>query len=249
MRILGISFLVTMAIVTVAIGIRLMSLAIRTRGVPEGLIAGALLLMAFVGGPLCGIGRMPGWMGTPLGDKLFAVGIFFVQLAIVLIYAFTWRVFRAESALARVLLAVVAAGAAVEWWGLVDASNAQTAEAIFARARPWGMATVASLGGAFAWTGVESFVYFDKLRRRLRVGIGDPVVADRVRLWAIGGTATTALCIALLGTMAAGLAPLRHPIALIIIGAAAAVVSGCWSRAFLPSPAYLARVRARATTG
>ena len=249
MRILGISFLIVMAIVSISVGIRLMMLAVRTRGVPEGMIASALLLMAFVGGPLCGIGRMPGWIATPLGDTLFAAGFAFVQLAIVLIYAFTWRVFRADAALAKVFLTLAAGCAAVEWWGLIDASSGQTMEAVFARTRPWAIATVASLGGAFAWTGIESFAYYDKLGRRMRVGIGDPVVADRVRLWAVSGSATTVLCIVLVGTMAAGMPPLRHPVALVIIGAAAAVVSGCWALAFLPSQGYLARVRARAEIG
>ena len=36
------------------------------------------------------------------------------------------------------------------------------------------------------WTGIESLAYSSALKRRLVLGLADPVVADRVQLWGIG---------------------------------------------------------------
>ena len=103
----------------------------------------------------------------------------------------------------------------------------------------------ATLGFVFAWSGAESFARYARLRRQLALGLADPVVADRILLWAIAGFATVVLCAAIAACMLAGLAPLAHPLPLAAIAATALCSSLCWTLAFLPPAAYLARVRAR----
>jgi hypothetical protein len=209
-----------------------------------------LLLASVIGGPVAALGRSPGWVATPLGDTLLGVGLGAAQLGIALFAAFTWRVFRRDSLWATVLVVAIAGALGIEWLGLVTASaQGRTMEEILPYTRPWGIAIVSTLALVFAWTGAESLVYCEKLRRRLALGLGDPVVANRVLLWAIAAAATVILCLLIAACMLAGQAPLRHGLPLAAIGTAAVVASTCWTLAFLPPAAYLALLRRRSVLG
>lgn len=247
MRTLGIAALATMALAGVGVGLRLLALGRRTRQLPEQSIGLALLLVAVVGGPLAAIGRLPGLVATPPGDALFGLGLAATQLGIALLGAFTWRVFRPESLGATLAVLAVSAVLGAEWLGLIMASRTgRTMEEILPHTRPWGIAIVATVALSFAWTGIESLAFHAKLRRREALGLADPVVANRMLLWAIAGFATVALCAVIAGCMLAGLAPLRHGLPLAAIGTAALCASTCWTLAFAPPAAYLAAIRRRA---
>jgi hypothetical protein len=116
---------------------------------------------------------------------------------------------------------------------------------ILPHTRPWGIAIVATLALVFAWTAAESLAYHAMLRRRIALGIADPVVANRVLLWAIAAVATVVLCGVIAASMLAGMAPMQHALPLCAIGAAALVASTCWTLAFLPPASYLAALRER----
>ena len=249
MQILGIVPLALMAAAGVAVGFRLLALGRRTGQQPELLIGMGLLLVTVIGGPLAGAGRAPGLALTPAGDTLFAVGLAATQLGLALLAAFTWMVFRRDALWATVLFALIAGALGAEWLGIVTASaSGSTLEEVLPRTRPWGVAIVATLGLVFAWSGCESLARYRMLRRQQALGLADPVVADRILLFAIAGFATVVLCAAIAACMLAGMAPLAHPLPLVAIAATSLCSSVCWMLAFLPPAAYLARVRARAAT-
>lgn len=244
---LGIASLGLMAIVGVIVGGRLLALARRTRGFPELAIGLGLLLLAVVGGPLAAIGRLPALVGTATGDLLFATGLAVVQAGIGLFFAFNWRVFRPHSRLAAAAVAAAGLALALEWLGLVRASaGGRTMEEILPHTRPFGIAIVLTLAAAFAWTAFESFAWWSRLRKRTEIGLADPVVADRMRLWGAAGVAVATLCAVLALSMAMGLAPMRHAVPLGCIALAAIVASVCWTLAFLAPASYREGVRARA---
>ena len=246
MRVLGILSLATMALSGGVVGLRLLALGRRTGQLPELLMGFGLLLVAVLGGPLAAVGRLPGMLATTPGDVVFAIGLAATQLGIALFCAFTWRVFRSDSLWATLLLLGMAGALGAEWLGLLNASSrGSTMEEILPHTRPWAVAIVATLAVAFGWTGGESFAHYRRLLRQRGLGLGDPVVANRLLLWAIAGLATVALCIAIAACMLAGLAPLRHTLPLAAIGMAALCASTCWTLAFLPPPAYLEVVRRR----
>jgi hypothetical protein len=247
MRGFGILSLGLMALVGVTVGFRLLALGRRTRGQPEILIGLGLLLAAVVGAPLAAAGRAPGLALTPVGSVLFACGIAATQVGIALLCVFTWLVFRRDALWATLLLVLVVGALGAEWLGILLASaSGSQLEVVLPRTRPWGIAIVGTLALVFAWSGCESLAYHARLRRQLAIGLGDPVVANRMLLWAVAGFATVTLCVAIAGCMLAGLPPLRHPLPLAAIAMAALSASACWTLAFLPPAAYLARVRARA---
>jgi hypothetical protein len=246
MRALGIVSLATMALSGVIVGFRLLALGRRTRQQPELLMGLGLVLVAVLGGPLAFVGRLPALVATPLGDGLFAVGLAATQTGIALFCVFTWLVFR-QGALWATLLLVLAVGAlGVEWLGLLHASaRGTTMEEILPYTRPWGVAIVSTLALAFAWTGCEAWAWHRRLRRQLALGLGDPVVANRMLLWATAGFATVLLCGVIAACMLAGLAPLRHPIPLVALALSSLCASTCWLLAFVPPASYLAAVRRR----
>jgi hypothetical protein len=206
-----------------------------------------LVLVAVVGGPTAFVGRLPALLATPLGDALLAAGLAATQTGIALFAAFTWLVFRRDSLWATLLLVLLAGALGAEWLGLLHASaRGTTMEQILPHTRPWGIAIVATLALSFAWTGCEAWRYHRRLRRQLALGLGDPVVANRVLLWAVAGFATVVLCGVIVACMLAGLAPLRHALPLAAIALAALCTSACWLLAFLPPAAYLAAVRRHA---
>ena len=245
----GILSLAAMALTGVVVAFRLIALARRSGEQPEQLMGVGLLLVAVLGGPIAAIGRAPGLVATPLGDGMLCVGLAATQVGIALFAAFTCRVFRGDALWATSLLVVIAGVLGAEWLGLITASaRGRTMAEILPHTRPWGIAIVATLAVVFGWTGVESFAYYAKLRRRLAIGLADPVVANRLLLWAVAGFAIVVLCTVIAASMLAGLAPLRHALPLAAIGAAAVVASVCWTLAFLPPASYLAALRRRRPT-
>jgi hypothetical protein len=247
---LGILALVALGLVGATVGARLVEVARRTRGLPELAMGLGLLCISAPGLPLATVARLPGVIATPAGDVLFGVGLAFSLAGIGLVYVFTWRVFRPDAMWARAALVAVGLALSFEWLGLMHASGrGTTLEQILPHTRPWAIAVVATVAIAFTWTAAESLHYHGMLRRRMALGLADPVVANRFLLWALGGIATALLCTALVACMRAGLAPLRHPLPLAIVSVAGMATSLSWSLAFLPPPGYLRWLRARAQTG
>ena len=247
MRVVGILSLAIMASSGVIVGFRLLALGRRTRQQPELLMGLGLVLVAVLGGPLAFVGRLPALVSTPFGDGLFAAGLAATQTGIALFCVFTWLVFRQGTLWATLLLVLAVGALGVEWLGLLHASaRGRTLEEILPHTRPWGVAIVSTLALAFGWTGCEAWAYHHRLRRQLALGLGDPIVANRMRLWAIAGFSTVLLCGVIAACMLAGLAPLRHPIPLVALALSSLCASTCWLLAFVPPASYLAALRRRA---
>jgi len=129
----------------------------------------------------------PDWSRlAQLGAGLAADG------GVLAVYVFTWRVFRPGSARAQGLVLAAAALLLVAWgaqvrglYALDDLSRAAE------RLAPWSVLFFAVAATGFAWTAGEALAYHAKLRRRLALGLTDPVVANRCLLWGLSGVFTT----------------------------------------------------------
>lgn len=204
------------------------------------------LLLAVMGGPMAGIARSPWLIGSHTGEVVFAIGLGLVSLGVALLYVFPWRVFRPESfgALVVVMAATVSCGGT--WIGLVGASEGPTMEAIFQHTRPWAMAVIAQVGAAFAWTALESMVLHRRLAKQLALGLAEPLVVNRVQLWAIACSASTTTCAVLIAAMARGRPPMTDPLSITLMAVTGIVVAVGFGLATFPPPSYAKRVRARA---
>jgi hypothetical protein len=106
---------------------------------------------------------------------------------------------------------------------------------------------VLTVSGAFTWAGLESFAYYRRVRRRLALGLSDPVVVNRFLLWAVTGFAIGLLATVIAVLLLQGRAILVDPIALSVISGASVFGGTAWLLTFLPPAFYLDFVRARAS--
>ena len=232
--------------VGLAAGVRLVRLARRSKGFPErmlgiacltgpGLVAPCLVLVHAITEPELLV-RAAAFLGQ-VGYATFCS----------VMVLFTWQCFRPDEAwarwLARASITVVALASAA---GMARAAG--FAEVLELRNMDhWTFRTigVASLVG-HAWTGLESFSYYGRMRKRLGLGLADPVVTNRFLLWglvAVGAIVASGvpLAVGLAGGDSFNDVPTR------LVGAAATIFGSVGLQlAFLPPKSYVRWLQARA---
>lgn len=236
---------VVMIVADAVVGLRLLALWLRTRRTPELGFGCALLLLGAIGYPLS-IAARKGLVGGPEDHALWlGIALGLQNLGCAAMAFATASTFRARLGWARGI-AIAMALLLVGTWG------AQAITDDFAR--PTGESALYWMGLAgrvlpFLWSAIESWAYFALLRRRLRLELADPVVTDRVRLWAISASGVVVAFAVFAAGLLAGLDVTASPLVL-----ASTSIAGCatgislWL-AFLPPAAYLRRLRAGARGG
>jgi hypothetical protein len=220
-----------------ALGVRLLRLSRRTGARPELWLGLAFL---FAGGsawliPLAATDGLP----TATARSLAFIAQGGLTVAIAFLALFTGCVFRPDSA--------------ARWLSpLLVAANVAAAVAVIASGMPLpigrvGLFVLLSRCAVLLWLFVESAFYAQRMRRRVRLGLGDPLVANRFTLWAIWTGALACiplfvLALRMLGVLEALVpgtplpAAVRSIIAVLGMGGAAALVA-CWL-AFFPPATY-----------
>ena len=187
------------------IGFRLIRVAQRTQGVPERLMGSAFLAMFALGYPCAFASRAPGVVGTPVGVALFGMGLLAIIGAIGCFYSFTWRVFRPEAPWARGLLIGAALGGCLTFAGTIHALwGVSGREAVVIALRPWAFAILLLCLIPFAWSAIESGLYYRVMRRRQALGLAEPITTNRFLLWALAATLACVLVLVLAAFRAAG---------------------------------------------
>lgn len=228
-------------LVDAVVGVRLLRLATRTRRLPEACLGVSTLLLGVFGYPVA-IAARRGLGGSPEADgALLALGLALQNVACLALWIATWRVFRPEERSAALLVVVAIAL-------LVVSVPGQAWSLGFADARSAGVFYWLGFAGralAFVWSAAEAFRFWRMLRRRESLGLADPVVTDRFRLWAIFCTAVAVGFGVFALAKLAGVNP-GESAAVLAVTSAVGLVSGAslWM-AFLPPRAYLDRVRSR----
>jgi len=223
------------------VGVRLLLLAWRTRELPETTLGLAFLLLGAIGYPLATAARRE-LLPTDAGNAaLMAAGLLAQNLACLAMYLNTAATFRAGARWARVLGGAAAAGLAASYAG--QAAATRFAPHATGVAYYLGLAIRA---GAFAWSASEGLRYYTRARRRLRLGLADPVVTNRFLLFGLGTAGVfAAFVIFWIGQLTtANVAESTWVLAATsVVGIVSAVAT--WL-AFLPPAAYLRRIQARA---
>jgi hypothetical protein len=181
------------------LGARLIALAVRTRKLPELWIGLFFMLTAPGGGLVLRALELVG--RSPAARVMAVVGLCLVALGTVPGYIFTYTVFRPGR---RWALGLAVAGSVLCLWGCfaqlgglslhIDASGPR-------------MDFVLARVVCFGWSTYESLRLYFMMKRRLAVGLGDPVVGNRFLLFAWWSTAM-------------GVLPLTHALDRLLGGAA-----------------------------
>jgi hypothetical protein len=180
-KILG-AGVVVQIVACAVVGMRLLALARRTREIPELAFGSAFLLLGVVGYPLSIAARAAD------REVALAVALATQNLACLAIYLGTWRTFRPQASWAPCLFAAAVLACVASLAGQALSVGGFSAHG----GGGWYYLGFAARAGSFAWAAVESLTYWRRLRRRLVLGLADPVVTDRLRLWSISTLSITA---------------------------------------------------------
>jgi hypothetical protein len=237
---LGIAAIAVFFAVGLAVSVRLLGLARRSRGLPE-LLAGLGLLLI---GPLGFCVIMAGAIllaGTPLGRGVRTTGMALQALGFVATAVFTWRVFRPSSGAAR----AAATAISVSLLGILVAC-------VLVPNRPGEMLLHHHLDAWFkiaclAWGALESLRYWRVTQRRVELGLADPLVSASFLAWGVA-LGSGALGFVLIWRALLALAPGEHLSAGVnfAISLCGIVTAASLYFAFLPPRAYAQRIAARA---
>ncbi len=212
----GISFTLLIG-VSLVVGVRMLWLSRRTRELAEWALGASLVLVMGVAYP--GMILLEGDLGWSLdAQRRVMIGLnATLNTGFLLIFVFTAHVFRPGVAWARWLIA--AAGCllvlhvAIVSQILHSASDLAASRPAATRA---GLIAIGTAAVGYAWSSFEAFAHWGRLRRRMRLGLVDPVLCDRMWLWAMMAGSTLAGAVANAIYLVLGIDVLVTPSAMLI---------------------------------
>ena len=179
------------ALVAAVVGIRLLALSMETGQMAERLLGFGLLFTAGIGYGvmmIATIGRT--MLADPSAEPavywwIYTIGWIFHNVGVMCVIGFVVHVFRRGAVWARVLAAVMWA---TLWagWG-IHVSQGGMSDAL-PRGGYW--IAMAVIGTYPFWTAAESFASYTQMRKRVALGLGDRLVANRFLLWGLASLTT-----------------------------------------------------------
>jgi hypothetical protein len=229
-------------LVSLGIGLRLVLLARHTGELPEFVVGLALLLLGGLGYPAFSLARGVPDLGALTRVTLGALGMACTVLGSGGIAFFNWKVFRSDSAWAPRLFTLFGTALVGSFvWQAIDPGFLAAAEN-----RGYGLHGLEMVTGAvLAWASIESVAYARKMRRRLALGLADPLVVNRVALWGVTGISSCCINFVSGRTALTGVNVLDDAPTMIFTGILGSTNTLCLFLAFLPPAWYAARIRRR----
>jgi len=225
------------------VSLRLLMLARRTGQSPELLIGLGLLLVGGLWSPLMAVGRQATGLPDEIRTTVVIVGALTAICGMSCIAIFNWRVFRPADGWAPAFVGAVALA-------LVALALAQSFGAgwmVFAHHErgPW---TLVSWVGVviYTWSSIEAGRQYSMMTRRQRLGLADPVVTDRMRIWTLMMLTSVAASLVFASCQTLGIAVAGTTIGLSLTAIAAFLSAVFLYLAFMPPSSYLESVRRRA---
>jgi hypothetical protein len=242
MQLFGLLCAIAYCIAALVVGVRLLRLARRTRQLPELMIGLSFLTGSVIGYPAIVAAELLVAEASPLAWPIALVGRIGIALATVFILVAWRRIYHPTS---RWGSPVVYA-----WTALIAVTVAMElrlpAVQLVSYDNPWVPVRLVSGGGAFAAMAWSGFRYHALLRRRIHIGLADPVVANRIWLWNLAASGVTLQCIYILAVPFLNRFFDAVAVAPVVYGTLGVLIAFCISQAFYPSQAYLRKIRKRA---
>jgi hypothetical protein len=188
-------------VVGVALAVRMLRLARRTHQLPELMIG--LHMVALV------MGYLIEFVGMEIGTSHPSVGIglrgtanLLYAVSIIVYLLFTWKVFAPQSRWAPMLVMITTLALVVGWTGEVVTTDFGFDPARFAGPWFW-IAFVPRMIGV-GWASFEAVLHHSKLRRRLSLGLAEPLATNRLLLWGLAALSEWMIYLAVAITILAG---------------------------------------------
>jgi hypothetical protein len=174
-----------------------------------------------------------------IGNLLYAVSI-------ALYFVFTWRVFRPKSAIAAGTAICGTAALAIGFTGEILTGDFGFEADRFEQ--PWFWIAFVPRLVCMGWAVVEASLHAAQLLRRVRVGLAEPVLANRLQLWGLAACGEFSIYAVVAATILAGQPDgfLTGVPALLVSAFGVAAAAAMWL-AFMPPAAYLRWVEQRST--
>ncbi len=219
------------------VGARIVARAVRGREFSDFLVGFSLFILSIIAYPL---GLIVAFAEVSLEQaRIVSIASGFVlALAWSSVFLFTQRVFRADEAWARVLAWGGIAALAYEAFAAIPyCLGARDLAALNSPANPSFWMTLAAIV-VYVWTAFEGVRCWTQARRRLKLGLAEPLVVNRFLMWAIVGVSALlsvlpTFVLGLAGAEGAGGVAARLSVAIGGLGAAVALQLG-----FMPPAAY-----------
>lgn len=213
----------------------------RARGLPVHAWASAAI---FVGGlGLIGFGAGPALeaRSAELAARTMAVSDGLQRAALAALSLFLWRVFGGRARSVRSVFVALVVGALA-----VDALVTHRVQAWPSPLPPSiGVPSQLVFAVPFVWAALETGLAWRAARRRLALGLADPLVVNRFGLWAVGCSAFVAVHLCTTAAMLPAAAPFLPALQLALAGLYT-VLAGIVVLALYPPAAYCRRVEAAA---
>ena len=224
------------------VGGRLLLLWRQTRALPELCMGMGLFLMGGVGYPLMIAAQLATTLPDGLRASLVGANLLCNTIGHCCLAIFTWRVFRSEARWALGLMIAIASALVL---GTAYQALVRTLLAV-ANGQPiWPWLLLVGVANLL-WAGVESFVYLSAMRRRAKLGLADPVLVDRMRLWAVAITSAAITAAVAVAFESRGVNIAASALGVALIAPLGLITAGALWLAFLPPRRYTRWIAARA---
>jgi hypothetical protein len=192
MELFGLLGVAALALASLAVGSRLVWLSSRSGQAPELWIGLSYLFAGFLSCVATLIAGELARSGSPLRGPVGLVGAAALHAGVICLALFVWSVFHRGSALGSAAAIVACAFVLATFFGLA-LDESFPVEGVARGLRGW--SSLAGRVGVYTWASVASFREFAAARKRVRIGLADPLVVNRLFLWGAGTSCVLALWI------------------------------------------------------
>jgi hypothetical protein len=222
-------------VVATILGIRLLVQARRERQMPELLLGITFLAAPVLGAPLEVAGEalgteQPGEMAA----SVFAVGKILTIIGLNAVNLFTWLVFRPGRVWAGALFFTILAGQLVAFGGFAASGTFLSGGVSMS----WFWFELAFRAAGSIWMLSECIHYAGKMRRRVEIGLADPIVAHRFVLWAGGNLGGLCMLATSVSPKIFGVEGAVPQLTIVLFATAGLVAAGSYWLAFFPTAGY-----------
>lgn len=235
--------MLTIAIVTFVVGARLFSQGAGHRKLPE-LAFGTAFLAGSLGAVGAQLGQRFWWTQADEFALAMNATCFAIQVVGTLALFFvTWRVFRPNEGWGFMLCAVGSSFTVLAWivrW--------MDGDFLLGQLETPGIAVYhAARVTVFAWCGYEALHYHGLLKRRMTLGLADPIAAQQIFMWGVSAVAAAGVSATIVTSVfGLGRHPLELPGSLALLMLLGLTLSACMWCAFFPPEPLRRRARGRA---